>query len=208
MRGNQAANTTKKKGCLHYILVALAVLFVIGAIGSVFGGGSKKNKEDTAPTEQVQQDAVKKEGQQQEQEAVEEAKPSAAVQLVSDDTLKSFIQAYEGITGTELSDIEQVGKQGYHATTAGHTLELTYVKTSATIQIDNNGEFNDMRQLFHDAANALDPSLGDNAYSLFDEGVAKMSTEEDGFIELESFNVNFSAPNEYEDGHIQLIVKK
>ena len=110
--------------------------------------------------------------------------------------------------GTELADVKQVGTQGFHATTAGHTIELTYTTMNATIQIDNNGNFEDMRQIFHDAANALDSSLGDEAYTLFDQGVSMMSPEEDGFISGDSFNVDFSAPNEFEDGHIQLIVQK
>lgn len=140
--------------------------------------------------------------------SVDEPTPSMAVQMIPDDTLKAFVQNYEAITGAELQGVEQVGTQGFHATTAGHTIELTYTKDNITVQIDNNGDFEDMREIFHNVANALDSNIGDEAYSLFDNGMAKMSTEEDGVLSTDAFMMVFSIPNEFEDGHIQFIVQK
>ena len=200
---------------LRYALVALLWILVI-FIGS--NNGNQVSVETASQNEQAAQTQTTKDGQKNEEaeaskeeegnapakEAVKESEESEAASKVSDDTLKAFIQSYEQITGTELGKIEKKGTQGYRATTAGHVLELTY----ATIQIDNNDDFEDMRQIFHDAANALDPSLGDRAYAIFDEGMEKMSNEEDGVIEEEAFKANFSAPNEPEKGSIQLIVNK
>ncbi len=205
---------------VRYVIigVAWAVFLLFAAAGSC----SKKSDDVTVGEQAVQETQTEEAEEPSKQEAtskevaehtadddpLKEAEPSAAVKMIPDDTLKAFVRAYEDITGAELADVEQVGTQGFHATTGGHTIEMTYTTMNATIQIDNNGNFEDMRQVFHDAANALDPSLGDKAYSLFDEGVSMMSAEEDGFIHSDKFNADFSAPNEFEDGHIQLIVQK
>ena len=207
----------------RYGIIAVAWIALI--VFSFAGRGGKSDEATTEAPAQEQQveepettdadaDVVTDEDDAdevtKEDEAIDEDTPSEAVQMISDDTLKAFVIAYEEISGSELEEVEQVGTQGFHAKTAGHTIELTYTTMNATIQIDNNpgGNFEDMRQIFHDAANALDPSMGDEAYSLFDSGVSQMSPEEDGFIAGEAFNADFSAPNEFEDGHIQLIVQK
>ena len=200
---------------VRYGVIAAAWLFVI--IIGVFGRPSEKTSTVVEePTKQEQADTGKQsksnektdEGQGESSKEVVEEAPSEAAKLITDDTLRSFVQAYEGITGTELDNVRKVGTQGYEATSAGHTINMTYNAANSTIEIENNGSFEDMRQIFRDAANALDPSLGDNAYALFDEGVAKMSPEEDYYITGDLFNICFSAPNEFESGHIQLIVQK
>lgn len=134
-----------------------------------------------------------------------------------DDVVNQFIIDYNTISGSNFSDIEKGNiRTKYYAFTYGYYCELLNANDTNKINI-KIWETNDnadvgvvgMKDVFHDVAKAIEPSLSDNIiYSFFDDlinqGVQQTST-------LSTMEVLFSPDidlsNGYSRGHIEVSAK-
>lgn len=125
-----------------------------------------------------------------------------------DSVVNDFIVAYNAISG---SPIESVSKGNirtkYFGYSYGYYLQLLHANNTGKISIDIN-ETNEnadvgvpgMRDVFHDAAKTIDPSLSDDdIYGYFDAAVENPSNRGDG--QLGSIAVFYSADVDLSSGH-------
>jgi hypothetical protein len=118
-----------------------------------------------------------------------------------------FATQYDEIAATPTDGIENIGSNAFAAKVGDYTMNLSETKTNMIVEIVSNGDFEGMKQIFVDVMTTLDSSLTDQAAAAFDETVASFG-DEDSVAELGSYRVIFSAPNETETGHIQVVIEK
>jgi len=122
-------------------------------------------------------------------------------------SVMNFATQYDEIAATPTDGIENIGSNAFAAKVGDYTMNLSETKTNMIVEIVSNGDFEGMKQIFVDVMTTLDSSLTDQAAAAFDETVASFG-DEDSVAELGSYRVIFSAPNETETGHIQVVIEK
>ena len=85
-------------------------------------------------------------------------------------------------------------------------MSMVETKTTLTIEIENNGNYEGMKAPFVDAVKVFDSSQADAAGQLFDESVAQLDPAgEDVVTSIGDLQVFFSPQNDIEIGHVQIV---
>ena len=117
-----------------------------------------------------------------------------------------FAQKYTAVSDSPINDIENVGSNAFKGSSYGYTMSMVETKTTLTIEIENNGNYEGMKAPFVDAVKVFDSSQADAAGQLFDESVAQLDPAgEDVVTSIGDLQVFFSPQNDIEIGHVQIV---
>ena len=190
----------KKGGMLKKVLIVLVVLGIIGAIGG--GGSGEKAPADNGAVESAESETPVQETAAEPEEVPE---PSIA-DGIDIPEIADYFKAYNDISSSPFESVEQSGNYAYAGQSYGYEFNVSITPNGQvfTVFINDHGDYEGMRQAFCDGLAAMDPTLANEAGSIFDEAMPNLSFNgEDYIIERGQIHIDFSAANDYEEfGHV------
>lgn len=191
----------KVKKTMNKINFFLSIVMVLSL--SACGKSNSQTETVTETPPQTEEDNSEKEEKPVE-EAIVEEEPVYA----DDKVVNQFIADYNAISQSEFTDIEKGSiRTKYFAYSYGYYCELLHANDTDKINVTIN-QTNDnadigvagMRDIFHDVAITIDPSLSDEeVYSYFDSLITNEYRVEDEV--LGTMSIFFSPDKELSNGH-------
>lgn len=168
-------------------------------------------KSDDAASDATSSEPASGQSSDKQDEDTEEKEPEAEPEVVNyadDDVVNDFIAAYNASSASPITDIDKGNiRTKYFGYSYGYYLELLHANDSDKIKvtITETNENADagvagMRDVFHDIAKTVDPSLTDDEIYAYFDGLISGGVQSSG-TKLGSMEISYSPDIELSAGH-------